>query len=126
MVAKNWQNFLRLCLILFLIYIHSSNASVVSLSAAAAGGANGGGGGIRSREEGREVFVMQASSATIGVILVIGFILAGYKWMKMYNRMKMEEKGAALFEDGKLQCPKGNTIIILLCRSKLFDTRPLF
>ena len=55
---------------------------------------------------------MQASSATVGVILVIGSILAGYKGMTMYSRMKMEEKGAALFEDGKLQCPKGITIII--------------
>ena len=112
MAAKRCHNVLSFALILILLNIHSSNASVGSLSAAAAGGANGGGGGIRSREEGREAFVMQASSATVGVILVIGSILAGYKGMTMYNRMKMEEKGAALFEDGKLQCPKGITIII--------------
>ena len=96
-------------LILVLNHIKESNASVGTLSAAAASGANGGEGGIRSREHGREALVMQATSGIVGVLLIVGAVFIGYRRMKTYKIIKMEEKCAAAFESGKLLCASGNT-----------------
>ena len=94
-------------LLLVVTKIHVSQASVGSLGAAAASGVQKGKGGIRSREEAREAFLMQAISATVGIVLLIGSVYLGYKGAKVFAKMRTEENSAALFHKRPLHCPSG-------------------